>query len=102
MIMISALSAAKWVIASGSSPAAPPYAGFDKIKFLTNKELFSLESLPASMIILGAGPIAIEMAQAFNRLGTRVEVIQRSGQILSKEDKNMADIVIIPCGRREL
>ena len=88
------VSASKWVIASGSSPAAPPYAGLDKVPFLTNKELFSLESLPVSMIILGAGPIAIEMAQAFNRLGTRVEVIQRSGQILSKEDKDMADIVM--------
>lgn len=88
------VSASKWVIASGSSPAAPPYAGLDKVPFLTNKELFSLESLPISMIVLGAGPIAIEMAQAFNRLGTRVEVIQRSGQILSKEDKDMADIVM--------
>jgi pyruvate/2-oxoglutarate dehydrogenase complex dihydrolipoamide dehydrogenase (E3) component len=46
------------------------------------------------MIILGGGPIAIEMAQAFNRLGTRVNVIQRSGQILSKEDKDMADTVM--------
>ncbi len=88
------VSAGKWVIASGSSPAEPPYAGLDKIKYLTNKELFSLESLPQSMIILGAGPIAIEMAQAFNSLGTRVEVIQRSGQILSKEDQDMADIVM--------
>ena len=88
------VSASKWVIASGSSPASPPYTGLDKVPFLTNKELFSLESLPVSMIIMGAGPIAIEMAQAFNRLGTRVEVIQRSGQILSKEDKDMADIVM--------
>jgi pyruvate/2-oxoglutarate dehydrogenase complex dihydrolipoamide dehydrogenase (E3) component len=88
------VAAAKWVIASGSSPAAPPYAGLDKVPFLTNKELFSLESLPASMVILGAGPIAIEMAQAFSRLGTRVEVIQRSSQILSKEDKDMADIIM--------
>ena len=43
------------------------------------------------MIILGAGPIAMEMAQSFNRLGTGVTVVQRSGQILSKEDKDMAD-----------
>jgi pyruvate/2-oxoglutarate dehydrogenase complex dihydrolipoamide dehydrogenase (E3) component len=46
------------------------------------------------MIILGAGPIAAEMAQAFNRLGTRVWVIQRSGQILSNEDKDLADGVM--------
>ena len=46
------------------------------------------------MIIVGGGPIAIEMAQAFNRLGSKVHVIQRSGQILSKEDKDMADGVM--------
>ena len=46
------------------------------------------------MIILGAGPIAVEMAQAFGRLGTKIVVIQRSGQILSKEDKDMADDVM--------
>ena len=46
------------------------------------------------MIILGGGPIAIEMAQAFNRLGTMIHVIQRSGQILSKEDKDLADTVM--------
>jgi len=46
------------------------------------------------MILLGGGPIAIEMAQAFQRLGTRVFVIQRSAQILSKEDKDMADLVM--------
>ncbi len=46
------------------------------------------------MIIIGAGPIAIEMAQSFCRLGTKVDVVQRSGQILSKEDKDMADIVM--------
>ena len=46
------------------------------------------------MVILGAGPIAIEMAQAFCRLGTKVSVVQRSGQILSKEDKDMADEVM--------
>jgi len=50
--------------------------------------------LPKSMIILGAGPISVEMAQAFGRLGTKVIVIQRSGQILSKEDKDMADGVM--------
>jgi len=43
---------------------------------------------------LGGGPIAIEMAQAFNRLGTKITVIQRSTQILSKEDKDMADAVM--------
>jgi pyruvate/2-oxoglutarate dehydrogenase complex dihydrolipoamide dehydrogenase (E3) component len=87
-------SANKWVIATGSSPGIPPFEGLDKTPHLTNKEIFSLDSLPESMIILGAGPVAIEMAQAFNRLGTRVTVVQRSGQILSREDKDMADMVM--------
>jgi pyruvate/2-oxoglutarate dehydrogenase complex dihydrolipoamide dehydrogenase (E3) component len=87
-------SAKTWAIATGSSPANPPFAGLDTVSYLTNKDIFYLDKLPGSMIILGGGPIAIEMAQAFNRLGTRVNVIQRSNQILSKEDKDMADIVM--------
>lgn len=87
------LSARTWVIATGSSPAIPPLAGLETTPYLTNRDIFSLDKLPGSMIILGAGPIAIEMAQAFSRLGTRVTVIQRSDQILSKEDRDMAEIV---------
>lgn len=88
------LSAKNWVIATGSSAAIPPVPGLDQTPYLTNRDLYSFDRLPASMIILGAGPIAAEMAQAFCRLGTRVEVIQRSGQILSHEDKDMADQVM--------
>jgi pyruvate/2-oxoglutarate dehydrogenase complex dihydrolipoamide dehydrogenase (E3) component len=87
-------TAKNWVIATGSSPSIPPIEGLDKTPHITNKEIFSLERLPKTMIILGAGPIAIEMAQAFCRLGTKVFVIQRSKQILSKEDKEMADQVM--------
>jgi pyruvate/2-oxoglutarate dehydrogenase complex dihydrolipoamide dehydrogenase (E3) component len=87
-------SAKTWAIATGSSPAIPPFAGIGQVSYLTNKDIFSLDKLPTSMIVLGGGPIAMEMAQAFCRLGTKVSVIQRSGQILSKEDKDMADIVM--------
>ncbi len=87
----STFSCKYWVIATGSSPAIPPIKGLDNVSYLTNREIFSLDRLPSSMIILGAGPIATEMAQAFCRLGTKVTVVQRSGQILSKEDKDMAD-----------
>jgi len=87
-------SAKSWVIATGSSPAPAPIPGLEVTPFLTNKEIFYLDKLPSSMVVFGAGPIAIEMAQAFNRLGTKVFVIQRSGQILSKEDKDMADLVM--------
>jgi pyruvate/2-oxoglutarate dehydrogenase complex dihydrolipoamide dehydrogenase (E3) component len=87
-------SAKTWTIATGSSPSAPPFEGLDNVAYMTNKDIFYLDKLPGSMIILGGGPIAIEMAQAFNRLGTTVNVIQRSSQILSKEDKDMADTVM--------
>lgn len=86
-------SAKKWVIATGSSPSAPPIKGLDQTTHLTNKEIFSLEKLPSSMVILGGGPIAIEMAQAFSRLGTKVFVIQRSAQILTKEDADVAGFI---------
>jgi len=88
------ISAAKWVISTGSSPDIPPIPGLDTTPYITNKEIFYLDRLPSTMAILGAGPIAIEMAQAFCRLGSKVHVIQRSGQILSKEDKDMADDVM--------
>ena len=87
------LSAKSWVVATGSSPVAPPIPGLDDTTFLTNREIFSLDHLPESMVVLGGGPIGIEMAQAFNRLGTSVTVVDRSDQILGKEDKDMADSV---------
>lgn len=85
------VSAKNWVVATGSSAAIPPIAGLDQLDFLTNRDLFSLDRLPGSMIILGAGPIGIEMAQAFHRLGTAVSVVDRAGQILTREDRDMAD-----------
>ncbi len=87
-------SAKTWVIATGSSPSVASIEGLDKTPFLTNRELFSLDRLPASLIILGAGPVAAEMAQAFARLGSKVTVVQRSGGILSKDDKDMTDLVL--------
>ena len=88
------LSAKYWAIATGSSPAPPRVHALDALDYITNREIFSLDKLPETLIVLGAGPIAVEMAQAFNRLGSKVVVIQRSGQILSKEDKDMADTVM--------
>ncbi|SDL12024.1 Pyruvate/2-oxoglutarate dehydrogenase complex, dihydrolipoamide dehydrogenase (E3) component [Maridesulfovibrio ferrireducens] len=88
------VSARSWVIATGSSPAVPPIPGLKDVPYLTNMDLFSLQELPASLLVLGGGPIAIEMAQAFQRLGCAVTVIQRSNHILSKEDADMAQYVM--------
>ncbi|MEN8258841.1 MAG: FAD-dependent oxidoreductase [Thermodesulfobacteriota bacterium] len=88
------LSAKQWVVATGSSPSIPPFPGLESTPYITNKEIFYLDRLPKSLIVLGAGPIAVEMAQSFARLGSEVTVIQRSNQILSREDKDMADLVM--------
>ena len=88
------VSAKNWVVATGSSSSTPPFPGLENTPYITNKEIFYLDSLPESLIVLGAGPIAVEMAQAFARLGSKVTMIQRSNQILSKEDKDMADIAM--------
>lgn len=85
------ISARKWVVATGSSPASLPLPGLSEMETITNREIFYLDYLPESLIILGAGPIGIEMAQAFNRLGSKVTVLQRSPQILSSEDGDLAD-----------
>ncbi len=87
------ISAEKWVIAAGARPGIPPIPGIEDVEFLTNETIFFMDELPESLLVLGAGPIATEMAQSFQRLGSKVTIIQRSPQILSKEDKDMADIV---------
>jgi len=86
-------SAKTWVLATGSSAVIPPIDGLDKTLHITNREIFSLDHLPKSLIILGGGPIGIEMSQAFTRLGSKVTVVDMADQILPKEDKDMADTV---------
>ena len=87
-------TAKTWVIATGSSPVIPPIAGLDKTRCMTNRDIFTLDRLPKSMIIIGGGPIGIEMGQAFSRLGTAVTVVEMGDAILPKEDKDMSDLVM--------
>jgi len=85
------VSAKNWVVATGSSAAVPPIKGIENTPFITNRELFYMDRLPSSMIILGAGPIGTEMSQAFVRLGTQVTVVDMGHQILPKEDRDLAN-----------
>ena len=88
-----AYSAKTWVVATGSSANAPPIKGLDKTPYMTNREIFYLDRLPKSMIILGGGPIGCEMSQAFCRLGSEVTVVDMAPQVLIKEDSDLADTV---------
>ncbi len=87
------LSSKSFIISTGSSPFMPPIEGLDSVPFLTNENLFDLEELPDSMIILGGGPIGSEMACALNRLGVKVTVVEKSKHVLSREDDELAMIL---------
>jgi pyruvate/2-oxoglutarate dehydrogenase complex dihydrolipoamide dehydrogenase (E3) component len=79
------------LVATGSRPAAPPIAGLEDVGYLTSESLFEQQRASASMLIVGGGPIAIEMAQAHHRLGVRVTVLQRAGRILERDEPVLAD-----------
>ncbi len=88
------ISSGKFIVAAGSSPLIPGIEGIDKIKYYTNESIFDIKKVPDSLIILGGGPIGIELAQAFNRLGTRVTVVEATPGILIREDRELVDIVL--------
>ncbi len=78
------------IIATGSHPAVPPIEGLQETGYLTNENVFDLTHLPASLIIVGGGPIGVELGQAFARLGTQVTIIQKPDRILPKEDPDVS------------
>lgn len=84
---------ARWVVlATGSAPAVPPIPGLGDVPYLTNETLFGLADLPGHLLVLGGGPIGIEMAQAHAALGCRVTVLEM-GSILANDDPELADVV---------
>lgn len=82
------IRAKRFIIAVGSMPFIPPIHGLSDIQYETNETIFDLPQLPIHLCIIGGGPIGIEMAQAFNRLGSLVTVLE-SGSILPKNDFDM-------------
>ena len=83
----------KAVIASGARAFVPPIEGLKEAGFVTNETVFSLTERPKHLAVIGAGPIGVELAQAFGRFGSEVTLIQGSGQFLSKEDPDAAKII---------
>lgn len=83
----------KFIITTGSSPFVPPVQGLNKIKYYTNENIFTMQKFPSSMIIMGGGPIGIELASAFNRLGVIVTIIEMAPVILIREDAELAGIL---------
>jgi pyruvate/2-oxoglutarate dehydrogenase complex dihydrolipoamide dehydrogenase (E3) component len=88
------ISSRKFVICTGSHPFVPSIEGLEDVGYLTNETIFDLEVLPESMIVLGAGPIGMELSAALNRLGVKVTVVQRSADVLKKDDKELVDRLV--------
>ncbi len=87
------LNFAKAVVATGGTAAVPNIPGLQQVPYLTNASIFNLTDLPARLGVIGAGPIGLELAQAFQRFGSQVTVFSRSDKILPKEDPDAAKIV---------
>jgi pyruvate/2-oxoglutarate dehydrogenase complex dihydrolipoamide dehydrogenase (E3) component len=87
------IRARRFVVATGSSPAVPAIPGLDVVPFLTNETVFDLSVRPEHLVIIGAGPVGLELAQAFRRLGSAVTVVEAAVP-LAHEDPECADVVL--------
>ncbi|MCU0816621.1 MAG: FAD-dependent oxidoreductase [Cypionkella sp.] len=87
------IRARRFVIATGSRPFIPPIPGLSDVPHLTNETIFALRDRPSHLLILGGGPIGMEMAQAHRRLGSQVTMIE-AARALGREDPDLAAIVL--------
>ncbi len=87
------ITARRIVIATGSSPFVPPIQGLADVPYLTNESLWELRERPEHLLVIGGGPIGMEMAQAHRRLGSKVTVIE-GAKALGKDDPEMAAVVL--------
>ncbi|MFM7335016.1 MAG: dihydrolipoyl dehydrogenase family protein [Tabrizicola sp.] len=87
------IRARRFVIATGSHALVPPILGVDTVPYLTNETIFDLRERPQHLIVIGGGPIGVEMAQAHRRLGCEVTVIE-GAKVLGREDPELASVII--------
>lgn len=87
------LNFAKAVIATGGTAAIPNIPGLKEARYLTNSSVFNLTELPKRLGVIGAGPIGLELAQAFRRFGSEVTVFSRDEKIMPKEDPEAVELV---------
>jgi len=82
------------IVATGARPMVPDLKGIEMVKYLTSDTIWNIRTLPKRLVVLGAGPIGCELAQAFLRLGSKVTLVQRGARIMKKEDPDAAKIVM--------
>jgi pyruvate/2-oxoglutarate dehydrogenase complex dihydrolipoamide dehydrogenase (E3) component len=81
------------VIATGSDPVIPDIKGLEQINYLTNKNVFDLEKLPSHLIVLGGGPVGLELGQGFRHLGSAVTIIDKNKSLFKKDDCEVAQLM---------
>jgi len=87
------ITARRFVISTGSAPFVPPIPGLDNVPHFTNEDIFDLKTRPDHLIIIGGGPIGMELAQAHVRLGSKVTVLE-GAKALGRDDPEMAAIAL--------
>lgn len=87
------ITARRFVIATGSQPFVPDVPGLAEAGFLTNETIFGLGEIPSHLLVMGAGPIGLEMAQSFRRLGAEVTVVERAEALLTRDDPELAAVI---------
>jgi pyruvate/2-oxoglutarate dehydrogenase complex dihydrolipoamide dehydrogenase (E3) component len=87
------IKARRFIIATGSSPALPPIPGIERVPYLTNETIFDNKRKIEKLIVVGGGPIGLELAHAFRRLGSEVAVLE-AFKPLAKEDPELAEVVL--------
>ncbi|HCP76025.1 MAG TPA: NAD(P)/FAD-dependent oxidoreductase, partial [Ktedonobacter sp.] len=87
------ISSRNTLIATGSRPGVPRVEGLEETGYLTNEGVFDLMQLPASLIVVGGGPIGVELGQAFERLGSKITIIQGPERIMPREDTEVSETV---------
>ncbi len=80
----------RFVIATGSHAKAPPIAGLSDVGFLNHTNVFDLERAPTRLIVIGGGPIGVEIGQAFSRFGTKVTILQEAARLLEREEPEVS------------
>ncbi len=83
-----------FVVATGGGPAVPQMPGIGTIPYLTNEDVFQLDVLPASITVLGGGPIGCELAQAFARFGSTVTLVEREHRLLATEESEVSNTLV--------
>ena len=83
----------KIVIATGSRPKKLRIPGIEQVKWLDNRGIFDIDFLPDKLLVIGGGPIGIELSQAFSRLGSQVSVVHNKAHILNKEEPEITSIL---------